>query len=232
MIRFALVSALAVAGLTLIACSDSTTTPATTSGPTSTTGPGSGGDGAGAGDGGDGHGGEPSWIVPTGSGGCDATLYEPPVVASPHVDECSVLEHISNPPTSGPHYPRWAQPKTYDEAIPRGYWVHAMEHGAVVLSYNCPNGCDDEVTAMQAFVDGLDPDPNCPANRILITPDPELDVQFAVSAWGNMLKASCFDETLVTTFFEEHYNDAPEDVCSGGIDPLDPAEMIEDDCGK
>jgi hypothetical protein len=197
---------------------------------------GSGGAGVGGGGGSEmGYGGQESWQVDTGSGGCNASLYAPPIVKSPHVEECTPIDYLSNPPTSGPHYPRWANVQTYDEPPPLGYLVHAMEHGAVLLGYRCPSGCDTEVAAMQAFVDGLADDPSCPPNvrvRLIITPLPSLDVPFAAAAWGHMLKADCFDETLLADFVDAHYASGPEDVCGSGFDPTDPAERVPTDCGQ
>jgi hypothetical protein len=215
-------------------------------------GPGSGGAG------GMGIGGEPSWIVPTGSGGCDSILYDPPDQPASHVDECSQLDHWSNPPTAGDHYPRWAAFKTYAEPIPRGYYVHSMEHGAVLLLHNCPGGCDAaDLAAMQTFVNSLPLDPLCPGGmgagggggapstggaggvddgpvkrRVIIVPDPDLDVPFAVAAWGHMLKAQCFDEAIVRPFVTEHYAQSYEDICAGGFDPNDPLEEVPPDCGQ
>jgi hypothetical protein len=181
------------------------------------------------------YGGEGSWEVDSGSGGCDSTLYDPPVLKSPHLEECTKIDYLSNPPTGGPHYPRWANYQTYEEPVPLGYLVHGMEHGGVLLGYNCPNGCDAEVTKMQAFIDALADDPLCPMSvrvRLTLAPMPSLDVPFAVAAWGHMLKAQCFDETRVTKFVEDHYGKGPEEVCGAGFDPNDPAEQVPADCGK
>src|SRR5688572_24184668 len=69
--------------------------------------------------------------------GCAMEICAVPVPPSPHVDDCSYVEWNSNPPTGGPHYPRWATYAVYPEPIPRGHYVHAMEHGAVVLLHGC-----------------------------------------------------------------------------------------------
>ena len=71
--------------------------------------------------------------------------------------------------------------------------------------------------------------------RLIITPDPNLDVQFAASTWGHMLKADCFDADLVETFIDDHYADAPEDLCGGGIDPFGAGGGgggLPEDCGE
>ena len=134
---------------------------------------------------------------------------------------CSPISYGTNPPSSGNHYPIWAAYQTYERAIPRGFWVHSLEHGAVVFTYNCPGGCADEVAVLQSFIDGLPADCGDTKRRVILTPDPELDVRFAASAWGNTLRASCFDRDAFSSFYTAHYDHAPESICGGGADPTD-----------
>lgn len=54
-----------------------------------------------------------------------------------HVDDISGVQYSSNPPTSGPHFPVWAKPGVYDRLISDGYLLHSMEHGYIVIWYNC-----------------------------------------------------------------------------------------------
>lgn len=54
-----------------------------------------------------------------------------------HVTDISGVQYNSNPPTSGPHFPIWAKPGVYDRVISDGYLIHSMEHGYIVVSYNC-----------------------------------------------------------------------------------------------
>src|SRR5690606_18750217 len=49
-----------------------------------------------------------------------------------HVDVGTVIEWMHDPPHSGPHYPVWAASGEHDEVVERGYWVHNLEHGAIV----------------------------------------------------------------------------------------------------
>ena len=103
-----------------------------------------------------------------------------------HVASCTPIVWSSNPPTSGQHYPVWAAFKTYAAPVPRGFLVHALEHGAVVFTYNCPGGCAADIAALQAMLDARAADPLCVAplkNRFIISPDPLLDSRFAASAW-------------------------------------------------
>jgi len=54
-----------------------------------------------------------------------------------HVPEGTVVEYNSNPPTSGPHYEQWEKPGVYDRMLPDGRLIHSLEHGYIVISYNC-----------------------------------------------------------------------------------------------
>ena len=54
-----------------------------------------------------------------------------------HVPEGTAVEYNSNPPTSGPHYGQWEKPGVYDGVLPDGRLIHSLEHGYIVISYNC-----------------------------------------------------------------------------------------------
>jgi hypothetical protein len=166
---------------------------------------------------------------------CDTTIARYPLDPGIHVSTCFPITWSTNPPTSGPHYPIWAAFKTYDAPIPRGFWVHAMEHGAIVLAYNCPSGCDAEVAALQAFVDARPVDPLCAPSvrrRVVIVPDPQLDVRFAAAAWGWALKSNCFDLGMLAPFYDAHYAQAPENTCADGVDVSAADAGIPANCGE
>jgi hypothetical protein len=131
----------------------------------------------------------------------------------------------SNPPSSGPHYPYWAAYQAYSSPVPRGYYVHDLEHGAIVLLYSCPDagGCPDAAAALQAVSDAIPDDPLCGAAgegvrvRTVITPDPLLDVPVAAAAWGWVYKAQCVDLPTLKAFALAHYGQGPEVLCTNGI---------------
>jgi len=54
-----------------------------------------------------------------------------------HITDISGKVYNSNPPTSGPHFPVWAKKGVYDRVLSDGYLIHTLEHGYIVLSYNC-----------------------------------------------------------------------------------------------
>jgi len=103
----------------------------------------------------------------------------------------------------------------------------ALEHGAVVFWYNCPEGCADEVAQAQAMIDSLPLDPLCAGTgtprRAVLVPNPDLDARWAASAWGYLDKASCFDEAVLRSFYAEHYGKGPEALCGGSGVTLTPS---------
>ena len=54
-----------------------------------------------------------------------------------HVTDIAGVEYNSNPPTSGPHFAVWAKSGVYDRLLSDGYLIHSLEHGYVVISYDC-----------------------------------------------------------------------------------------------
>lgn len=54
-----------------------------------------------------------------------------------HIQDISGITYTSNPPTSGNHFNAWAKRGHYPRIISDGYLLHALEHGYIVISYNC-----------------------------------------------------------------------------------------------
>jgi hypothetical protein len=156
-------------------------------------------------------------IAPVDGGRCEAMIEEHPITGQTHRAECSPLDFATNPPCEGDHYGRWAAHGIYEVPLPRGFWVHNLEHGAVVFSYNCDD-CAEEIEAARAAVTQAPDDPACGAPRLILTPDPLLDVGWAASAWGFTLRASCFEPEVFTAFYADRRGHGAEAVCSSGIE--------------
>ncbi|MDF3064855.1 MAG: Xanthine/uracil/thiamine/ascorbate permease family protein [Polyangiaceae bacterium] len=153
-------------------------------------------------------------------GKCAAVLRRYEGATAEHVRECSALEYSTSPPVFGSHYPTWAAYQTYDFPVPLGYLVHDLEHGAVVLFYDCPEGCADEVAEAQAFIDSLPADPRCAAEvrvQVVLVPRPGLSSRWAASAWGRSLNADCFDSYIFGQFYADNIGRGPEDLCTQGV---------------
>jgi hypothetical protein len=143
---------------------------------------------------------------------CWAEELAPANEGAQHAPLCSTLQHGSNPPASGTHYPTWAFFRAYDNPVPWGFLLHAMEHGAVVIVYNCPEGCADEVAAAKALMEDTPRKSACPKPRppVIVAPDPTLQVRFAAAAWGHVLRAACFDRPVFAQFVNAYINKGPE----------------------
>ena len=170
--------------------------------------------------------------APDAGGGFDATLPEAscpvaiqthPLEPANHVPEGTILDASTNPPSSGPHYGIWANFKEYDKVIADGYLLHSMEHGAVVLFYDCdPSACvapPGVLDALRAVRNAATTDPMCDPSirvRIIIAPRPANDVPIAAAAWGATYKADCVDAPTLSKFITDFYAKAPEDFCTPG----------------
>jgi hypothetical protein len=159
-------------------------------------------------------------------GACSATVAQHPNEGAFHVACTPVPTYQTNPPSSGNHYSIWADYKTYDAPVPWGHLVHSLEHGAVVIVYNCPGGCPDEVAAAQTMIDALPVDPVCTMEttdtkrRVILAPDPLLDVRWAASAWTWTLRATCFNASAFNAFATAHYGMGGEDLCTELHEPF------------
>lgn len=153
---------------------------------------------------------------------CLVQVANPPIEGYTHVPIGTIVDYGTNPPSSGNHYPIWAAFQAYTSPVPREYYVHDLEHGAIDLLYTCsdPAGCPQVAAALQAISDALPDDPLCDGEgvrvRTVITPDPLLDVPIAASAWGWTYRAECIDPPSLLAFAMAHYGQGREMLCSPG----------------
>jgi hypothetical protein len=143
---------------------------------------------------------------------CKLEELAPPDDGADHAPVCGTLQHRTNPPSSGTHYPTWAFFRAYDKPVPWGFLLHALEHGAVVIAYNCPTGCAAELAEAKALMESVPRKSACPKPRppVIVVPDPKLEVRFAAAAWGHILRAECFDRPAFARFIDAHLNMGPE----------------------
>jgi hypothetical protein len=158
---------------------------------------------------------------------CDVQVTAIAAESGVHLRPGEPITFSSNPPATGNHYSVWARwGRTYPTAVPRGYWVHNLEHGGVVFLHNCPDGCADDIAAVEAMIAGLDADARCAAplrTRTLITPDPELPagVRFAAAAWNWTYTSPCLDLPSLRAFAVDHYAQGNENTCAEGAFPAE-----------
>jgi hypothetical protein len=158
---------------------------------------------------------------------CWVRIDSPPLQPGVHVPVgTDVTSWDSNPPSSGEHYPIWAAFQEFDAAVPRGFYVHDLEHGAVDFLYKCPDGgsCDAIVAGLRQARASLPDDPICDPSirvRTVITPDPLIDHPVAAATWGWTYNADCLDLPTLEAFAKEHYGQSPEIECANGVTDFD-----------
>src|SRR5713226_6745866 len=129
-----------------------------------------------------------------------------------HVAEGSTVNYQHNPPASGPHYPVWARYQSYTTAVARPYWVHNVEHGAIVLLHR-PDAPPAVVAALGDAFRSLPADPECGHSRALLTPDPLLARAVTAVAADFVLEGDCVSADAIRRFTAAHRNHSPEDIC-------------------
>jgi hypothetical protein len=132
-----------------------------------------------------------------------------------HVAEGFAVVYQANPPASGPHYPVWARYREHARAIARPYWVHNLEHGAIVLLYR-PDAPAAAVQELRQAFSALPDDPACGHRRALMTPDPLLPQPVAAVAAFHVLMAERLDPSWVRAFTDTYRGRGPEAICADG----------------
>jgi hypothetical protein len=131
------------------------------------------------------------------------------VTSAQHVD--GPVDYGPGAPAGGDHNACWATWGIHDEPVAPENFVHNLEHGGVALLYDCPDGCDAEVTALQQFVLGHE--------LTVLTPLAGMRTRFAVTSWGYRLETDCLDMALVASFYDDHADHGPEQFSRPPPDP-------------
>jgi uncharacterized protein DUF3105 len=151
---------------------------------------------------------------------CPVVIEAPAYLSSPHVPEGTAIQYNSNPPSSGPHYPVWANFQEHAKPIERPYLVHSLEHGAIALLYKCDGAaCGPILEQLRKVRDSLPRDPLCQPDtpvRVVIAPDPLIAKPIAAAAWGFTYNADCVDVPTLEAFARDHYAKGPENICAAG----------------
>jgi hypothetical protein len=107
----------------------------------------------------------------------------------------------TNPPAGGDHNPTpLAAGQFYTDPPKLGEAVHLLEHGGVIGWTNGLSAEEQEQVEEafnDAFVDGY--------YQLATVENPDLEVPFAVSAWGALQTCEEVDTSIVRPFIEEWY---------------------------
>ena len=119
----------------------------------------------------------------------------------------------TNPPAGGVHNPAWLNCGIYTEPQQNENAVHALEHGAVWVTYNPEDLNEADVDALRSKL---------PDSYIIVSPYPDLDAPIAASAWGAQIKLDDVEDERLTDFVEKYWQSPtvpePGALCTRGID--------------
>ena len=116
-------------------------------------------------------------------------------------------------PVAGTHSPLWQFCAYYTVEVPAERALHAMEHGAVWITYE-----NADLSAWEAVANA--------ETHLLIAPTAGLGDRIAVSAWGAQLDAESPDDPRISAFIERFIRQGPENApCTGGGVGQPPADL-------
>lgn len=124
----------------------------------------------------------------------------------------SAVKYDVEPPVGGQHNPNWLNCGIYDQAVPNENAVHALEHGAVWVTYR-PDLTPDQVSQLRALVKGRD--------YAILSPYPNLPAPVVASAWGLQLRLDNPGDERLSRFLIKYMQGPqtpePGAVCYGGV---------------
>lgn len=134
-----------------------------------------------------------------------------PNLVAGHV--AGTVDYEQSPPVGGEHASVWLNCGVYTEPVPNENAVHALEHGAVWVTYDPAQVSGENLEALQDAV---------PSTYSVLSPFEGLEAPVVISAWGNQVELDGVDDPRMQDFVDKFWQggDAPEigASCSGGID--------------
>ena len=147
--------------------------------------------------------------------GSAALVAAVPIQASTHVPVGSQIAYQQQPSTSGPHYPVTADNGIYTDVVPEAYWVHNLEHGAIVALYRRPTGqeqCPDVSNRLQTLMEAAPPSERWGVVKMVGSQYPALTTPYALLAWGRIMPLDEYNQDRMLEFHRQYVDKGPEDV--------------------
>jgi hypothetical protein len=138
---------------------------------------------------------------------------EIPTQEAIHIDEGNVEYEPwnSDPPTSGYHLGNPMQPTRagfFEESIPDENLVHSLEHGYVILWYDCSQVSVTECTTIK---DGLRSVVEATETyKVVAMPREVMETPIIAVSWGMMYKQSALNEEALISFVNANRERSPE----------------------
>ncbi len=111
------------------------------------------------------------------------------------------VAYEQDPPAGGSHDATWLTCAAYDEPVRNENAVHALEHGAIWITYQ-PDLDAAAVDDLEGYARRAE---------VIVSPYPGLDSPIVLSAWGRQLRLDAVDDAVIDQFYRAFRdNTAPE----------------------
>ena len=142
-------------------------------------------------------------------------LQEYPGLTANHVATAVDYEttYDMSPPAGGDHAAAWLNCGIYDQPQQNENAVHALEHGAVWVTYDPDLVSGSDLDALRNSV---------PSTYMIVSPFPGLDAPVVASAWGVQVKLDDVSDERLDQFITKYWKAAsapePGAACTGALD--------------
>ena len=107
-------------------------------------------------------------------------------------------EYRSDPPVSGAHWPDWVTRDIYFGPLPAEQLLHSLEHGYVIIYYNCGSSeCPGQLADLTKIYDRY-------PSKVIINFRPQTRSRIALAAWTRLDLLDKFDEARIVKFIETY----------------------------
>jgi len=122
-------------------------------------------------------------------------------------------DYDMDPPAGGNHNAVWLNCGVYDQLQQNEHAVHALEHGAVWITYDPDALSEAEVATLRS---------EAPSTYSIVSPDPGLPAPVVISAWSAQVQLDGVDDPRLETFIQKYWKAAtapePGAACTGALD--------------
>lgn len=133
------------------------------------------------------------------------------------------FQYSSDPPTSGYHREITTSLLVSPTALPKYVQVHLLEHGNILLQYNCLLPCPDVVAALTQIANGYNAKLLPPGTQptpdevrgveesgqaVLVAPYPGMSHKIALTAWTRLATFDEVDPAKITSFIDRWLHDS------------------------
>lgn len=126
-----------------------------------------------------------------------------------HVPQGTTVNYRDKPPASGPHYSGAGvapiAPGFYPDPVRPEVWVHNLEHGDIVILFDCQGNCDPELLQnLQSFFTSI------VSHKMVITRFPGLPSPIMAIAWQVQRSFDSYNAAELKAFHDRRVGQAPE----------------------